>query len=154
MTNYNRLNREGNIPQNQQIPYDYQMQMQQQQQQQIPNNMNFSSPQNFMPPPLHENRTYIDTQANSKYYYPQDYQPQYSGSPQRNKPVSELPGQTNSFPSQFDRSGPGLGLGFGGINDPYGAGAYNVKTIEKEFIKYSNFIVAIWSRTRRTSSTI
>lgn len=97
--------------------------MQMQQQQQIPNNMNFSNPQNFMPPPpLHENRTYVDTQANSKYYYPQDYQPQYSGSPHRNKPVSELPGQTNLFPSQFDRPG--------GINAPYGAGAgagvYNV----------------------------
>lgn len=107
LTNYNRLLREGNVSQ-QQVPYDLQMQ---QQQQQAPNNFNFSNPQNFLPP-HHENRNYIDAQANSKFYYPQDYQPQFSGSPHRNKPVTELPGQNNLFPSQFERPG---------FNDPYTA---------------------------------
>jgi len=122
LTNYNRLNREGNLGQ-QQASYDFQMHHQQQihqHPQQMPNDFGYSNPRNMMSP----ERNYVDTQASSKYYYPQDYQTQYNANLHINKPVTELPNQQSLFPNQFDR--PGMADPYGYNNQQFGA-PYNAR---------------------------
>lgn len=98
LTNYNRLlkgyQNEANFQQQQQqFPHDVKM----------PSELGIYQPKNITP---HDQKSYVDTHANSKYYFPQDYEPQYTSTNiYNNKPINDISNQQTLYMSQFDKQG-------------------------------------------------
>lgn len=91
LTNYNRLLRGYRDEKNfnpQQVPYEVKM----------PQDLGTYYPKNQFAP---DNKNYVDTQANSKYYFPQDFEPHYNrNNIYNNKPINDIGNQQNLYLSQ------------------------------------------------------
>ena len=91
---------ETNFQQHQHLPHEVKM----------PSELGTYQPKNLF---SHDQKNYVDTHANSKYYFPQDYEPQYTNTNiYNNKPINDISNQQNLYLSQFERPG---------LADPYGS---------------------------------
>ena len=101
LTNYNRLLRGHRDPTNfnpQQVPYDVKM----------PHEIGTYHPKNQFPT---ENRNYIDTQANSKHYFPYDSDlHQNQNNIYNNKPINDISNQQNLYLTQQRKFNTGTGF--------------------------------------------
>jgi len=69
----------------------------------MPSELGIYQPKNITP---HDQKSYVDTHANSKYYFPQDYEPQYTSTNiYNNKPINDISNQQTLYMSQFDKQG-------------------------------------------------